>query len=54
MLTTEHIERITVEATVGKPPSIKTKEALTFRKKIEQDIKDITHKGGTVEIVSDN
>lgn len=53
-LTTEQVERITVEATLGKEPTLTSKEELAFRKEVERDISKIKAKGGQVEIESDN
>ena len=50
MLTTEQIQRITAEAAIGKPSTVKGKEAAELRKQIDAEIVEIKNAGQVVEI----
>ena len=50
MIDSEDLERMLVEITTGKPPSLYTPEANTLRAKLQEECDDITKMGGTVMI----
>ncbi len=49
-LTTEQMQKITVEVVTGKPPTIKGDEANKFRSAVEKDVKEMRAKGITPDI----
>lgn len=49
-LTTDQMERICVEAAMKKPPSLKSREALEFRRKIEAEAEEAKEAGQVLEI----
>ena len=50
MLTSEQMQTIASEVTLGKKPSVAGKEAREFRAKVTKEIEDIRKSGGKVEI----
>ena len=53
-LTTEQQERIVIEATMNIEPSLKSEEALRYRRQIERDVRDIESiPGSRVDIPSE-
>jgi len=54
MITTEKMQKIMVDITLGKKPKGRTKEEKDFIRKVSVDISDIEKKGGIVQIPSEH